>query len=58
MPNVKLDGNYKQREIKFGIDNAIQKAMWDYRDDSNKEQIYNSLVNAQSRLYEEFNIDD
>ena len=51
------DGTYKRLEVKYKIDTAIQRSMWEFRDASNKEDIYTSLLDAQSRLYEEFEID-
>lgn len=44
---------YEQNEIKYKIDTAIQLAMY-YAD----EEKWDALLDAQSRLYEEFGLED
>ena len=46
---------YEKNDIKYKIDTAIQLAMY-YSE--NKEECWNALLNAQTRLYEQFGIED
>lgn len=45
-------GQYRRDEIKNKIDFAIQKSMFEY-----EEERWNVILEVQSRLYEEFEID-
>lgn len=44
---------YRADEIKYKIDTAIQLSMY-YLD----KEVWNALLEAQTRLYEQFGIDD
>lgn len=48
-----MDSQYRIDEIKYNIDNAIQKSM--FHTDEEKWKI---ILEVQSRLYEEFGIDE
>ena len=47
------DGIYRVDEIKYKIDIAIQKSMFE-----NDEVNWNIILEVQSRLYEEFGLSD
>ena len=46
-------GMYTRKEIKYNIDTAIQRTMYE-----TESELYEVLLRAQSRLYEEFGIDE
>ena len=47
------NSQYRTDEIKYKIDTAIQRAMYE-----NNEEEWDSIMKAQSYLYEEFGIDE
>ncbi len=51
--NMNNSGQYKTNEIKYNIDTAIQKSM--YETDQEKWKV---ILEVQSRLYEEFGIEE
>ena len=53
MKNMSENSFYNVGEIKYKIDTAIQLAMY-YSD----KEHWDALLNAQSRLYEEFGLED
>ncbi len=46
-------GQYKTNEIKYNIDTAIKKSMF-----ANDEEMWNIILEVQSRLQEEFGIEE
>ncbi len=46
-------GQYKTNEIKYNIDAAIKKSMF-----ANDEEMWNIILEVQSRLQEEFGIEE
>ena len=48
-----MEGCYRVDEIKYNIDAAIQRAMYE-----NDEKEWDSIMQVQSYLYEEFGIED
>ena len=47
------DSQYRIDEIKYNIDTAIQKSMFETKEDK-----WKIILEVQSRLYEEFGIDE
>ena len=47
-----MNSVYREDEVKYKIDNAVQLSMLENMD--NKEEVWNIILDLQTKLYEEF----